>query len=125
MQYLGYQEYLAIGGICDMTAFERNMARVSGIVDNATHCRIKTKEEVPGQVKALCRDLVEYLARNKTTDVAVSSRSQSVGAVSESESYVVKSKEELQSDIDEMIFDYLGSVTDYNGTPLLYRGAMR
>lgn len=125
MQYLTYEEYTKIGGVCDLTAFNRNIDRACGVIDNATHNRIECMANVPKQAKALCRDLVEYLARNITTDAVVSSRSQSAGTVSESESYVIKSKDELQSDIDEMIVDYLGSVTDDNGTPLLYRGAMR
>lgn len=125
MIYLTYEEYSNMGGVCDLTAFNRNIDRVCGIVDNATHNRIERMSDVPKQAKTLCRDLIEYLARNMTTDAVISSRSQSAGAVSESESYVIKSKDELQSDIDGMIVDYLGSVADDNGTPLLYRGAMR
>lgn len=124
MIYLTYEEYSNMGGICDLTAFNRNINRVCGIIDNATHNRISAMEEVPMQVKALCRDLIEYLAKHLTTDITVSSRSQSAGAVSESESYVIKSKEELQADIDGIIIDYLLNVIDDNGTPLLYRGAM-
>ena len=124
MQYLDYQEYVSIGGICDATAFARFSDRAFGIVDNATHNRIEGMADVPQRAKALCMDLVEYLARYSTSDIIVSSRSQSAGGVSESESYVTKTDTELQSDIDNMIADYLMSETDDNGTPLLYRGAM-
>ena len=122
MIYLTYQEYLNIGGICDLTAFNRFSDRAFSIIDNATHNRIECMEEVPQRAKALCRDLVEYLARNDTTEIAVTSRSQSAGGVSESESYVTKTEVELQADIDNMIADYLLAETDDNGTPLLYRG---
>lgn len=125
MQYIEYQEYLGIGGICDATAFNRNIDRACGIIDNATHNRIECMAEVPQRVKALCRDLVEYLARYSTSDMVVSSRSQSAGGVSESESYVTKTEVELQADIDNMIVDYLMAETDDNGTPLLYRGCSR
>ena len=125
MIYLTYEEYSNIGGICDLTAFNRNIDRTCGIIDNATHNRIECMAEVPQRAKALCMDLVEYLARYSTSDMVVSSRSQSAGGVSESESYVTKTDVELQADIDNMIADYLMAETDDNGTPLLYRGCSR
>lgn len=125
MQYLDYQEYVSIGGICDATAFNRNIDRACGIIDNATHNRIEYMAEVPQRAKALCRDLVEYLARNDTTEIAVTSRSQSAGGVSESESYATKTADDVHGDIQNMIYDYLMAETDDNGTPLLYRGCSR
>ena len=126
MTYLTYEEYSnSLGGALDLTAFSRNIDRACGIIDNATHNRIECMAEVPQRAKALCRDLVEYLARYSTSDMVVSSRSQSAGGVSESESYVTKTEVELQADIDNMITDYLLAETDDNGTPLLYRGCSR
>lgn len=125
MTYLTYEEYSNMGGVLDLTAFNRNIDRACGIIDNATHKRIECMKEVPQRAKALCRDLVEYLARYSTSDMVVSSRSQSAGGVSESESYATKTDTELQADIDNMIADYLLNVTDDNGTPLLYRGCSR
>ena len=125
MIYLTYEEYINIGGICDLTAFNRNIDRACGIIDNATHNRIECMAEVPQRAKALCRDLVEYLARNDTTAIAVTSRSQSAGGVSESESYATKTADDVYSDIQNMIYDYLLNVADDNGTPLLYRGCSR
>lgn len=125
MRYIEYQEYLEIGGLCDTAAFNRNIDRACGIIDNATHNRIECMAEIPQRAKALCRDLVEYLVRYSTSDMVVSSRSQSAGGVSESESYVTKTDVELQADIDNMIADYLMAETDDNGTPLLYRGCIR
>ena len=124
MIYLTYEEYSNIGGICDLTAFNRNIDRACGIIDNATHNRIECMADVPQRAKALCRDLVEYLARNDTTEIAVTSRSQSAGGVSESESYATKTSEDVCGDIQNMIYDYLLNVTDDKGVPLLYRGAM-
>ena len=125
MIYLTYQEYLNIGGICDLTAFNRFSDRAFSIIDDATHNRIECMEEVPQRAKALCRDLVEYLARNDTTEIAVTSRSQSAGGVSESESYATKTADDVYGDIQNMIYDYLLNVADDNGTPLLYRGCSR
>lgn len=122
MTYLTYEEYSNMGGVLDLTAFNRNIDRACGIIDNATHNRIECMAETPQRAKALCRDLVEYLARYSTNDMVVSSRSQSAGGVSESESYVTKTDVELRVDIDNMIADYLMVETDDNGTPLLYRG---
>ena len=124
MIYLTYEEYLNIGGICDLTAFNRNIDRACGIIDNATHNRIEYMAEVPQMAKALCRDLVEYIARNDTTEISVTSRSQSAGGVSESESYATKTADDVYGDIQNMIYDYLLNVTDDKGVPLLYRGAM-
>lgn len=122
MQYLTYTEYTAKGGTLDSTAFNRNIDRACSIIDNATYKRVEAMANVPEQVKALCRDLVEFFIRNSETEPAVSGRSQSAGNVSQSESYKVKTKEEQNKDIDNMICDYLLSVEDDNGTPLLYRG---
>ena len=125
MIYLTYDEYTEIGGTLDLTAFNRNIDRACGIIDNATHNRIEGMAEVPQRAKALCRDLVEYLARYSTSDMVVSSRSQSAGGVSESESYATKTADDVYGDIQNMIYDYLLNVTDDSGTPLLYRGCLR
>ena len=125
MIYLTYDEYTEIGGTLDLTAFNRNIDRACGIIDNATHNRIEGMAEVPQRAKALCRDLVEYLARNNTNEIAVTSRSQSAGGVSESESYATKTADDVYGDIQNMIYDYLLNITDDNGTPLLYRGCSR
>lgn len=125
MRYIEYQEYLEIGGLCDTTAFNRNIDRVCGIIDNATHNRIERMAEVPQKAKSLCRDLVEYFANDFGSSKQVSSHSQSAGGVSESESFVIRSIEERAGEIDDMVKDYLLNEVDDNGTPLLYRGCSR
>ena len=54
----------------------------------------------------------------------ITRKSQSAGGVSESESYTVKTKEDFAQDIDSLVCDYLLSVRDDKGTPLLYRGCV-
>lgn len=127
MIYLTYEEYSKdLGGVLDLTAFDRNIDRACGVIGNATHNRVDHMADVPRQVKTLCRDLVEYLATNgNVNEKDVASWSESQGPVSESVSYVTKSKEEMQTDIDGLVYDYLASVTDDCGTPLLYRGCSR
>ena len=125
MTYLTYEEYSNIGGICDLTAFNRSIDRACGIIDNATHNRIEYMAEVPRQAKALCRDLVEYLANGFGSSKQISNHSQSAGGVSESESFVIRSIEERAGEIDDMVKDFLLNEVDDNGTPLLYRGCSR
>ena len=124
MTYLTYEEYSNMGGVLDLTAFNRNIDRACGIIDNETHNRIECMAEVPQRAKALCRDLVEYLVENNGIKV-LTSKSQSAGGVSESESYLTKTADDVYSDIQNMIYDYLLNVTDDKGTPLLYRGCSR
>ena len=125
MIYLTYDEYVGIGGTLDLTAFNRNIVRASGMIDNATVCRIEKMSNVPENAKNLCRDLVEYLANDFGSSKQVSNHSQSAGGVSESESFVIRSTEERAGEIGDMVKDYLLNEVDDNGTPLLYRGAMR
>lgn len=123
MQYLTYEEYFSqLGGKLDQTAFNRNIDRANAIIDKATFNRIEPMRGVPKQAKALCRDLVEYFADNFGSSRQISNHSQSAGNVSESESFVIRSADERAGEINDMIMDYLGSLTDSNGTPLLYRG---
>lgn len=122
MRYIEYEEYTELGGMCDLTAFNRNIGRACAIIDNATKKRVEQMTDIPSMVKSCCRDLVDYLSNNTVTDKALSSKSQSAGGVSESESYTQKTADEYANDIDGILCDYLLSVTDDNGTPILYRG---
>ena len=84
MLYLTYDEYIEIGGTLDDTAFNRNIDRACAMVDIRTHSRLEEFEEIPRTVKVVCADLLDYISNN-TVDKSVTSRSQSAGAVSESE----------------------------------------
>lgn len=125
MVYLTYEEYITIGGTLDLTAFNRNIDRACGIIDNATQNRIKGMRTLPDKVKSLCRDILEYFASDFGSSKQVSNHSQSAGGVSESESFVIRSIEERAGEIDDMVKDYLLNEVDDHGTPLLYRGCMR
>ena len=125
MQYLTYEEYQEIGGTLDLTAFNRNIDRACGFIDLHTQSRLQSVLEVSRMVKACVRDLVEYLANNMSSGKAVTSKSQSAGGVSESESYATKTSEDINSEMLNIVYDYLATEKDDYGTPLLYRGAMR
>lgn len=120
--YLTYEEYAAMGGTLKASAFLRAVPRACAMVDNATQKRCAKMREIPDEVKYLVRDIVEYISEAWGTPKQVSSESQTQGGTSESVSYSVLSIEERKSYIDNLIFDYLHTVTNDNGTPLLYRG---
>lgn len=126
MIYITYDEYVSeFGGTLDSTAFNRTIDRACSLIDTETRNRVAYMKEMPRQVKACCRDLTEYLHSNPTLSKSVSSKSQSAGGVSESESYSEKTADDIYGDIQNILYDYLSCVCDDNGTPLLYRGAMR
>ena len=124
MQYITYDEYVEIGGTLDLTAFNRKITRVCGIIENATYGRIEPLRGIPTQVKELCRDLVELLAEYEEPEGTVQSRSQSAGGVSESVSFANVTNDDIRCRIDNMITDYLSCVKTKNGVSLLYKGAM-
>ena len=125
MQYLTYDEYQEIGGTLDLTAFNRNIDRACAFIDASTQNRLQSVLEVSTKVKACVRDLVEYLANNVSSGKAVTSKSQSAGGVSESESYATKTLDEINAEMLCIVYDYLATEKDDCGTPLMYRGAMR
>lgn len=125
MQYLTYEEYQEIGGTLDLTAFDRNIDRACAFIDASTQNRLQSVLEVSTKAKACVRDLVEYLATNVLNGKTVTSKSQSAGGVSESESYTTKTTDEINAEMLCVVYDYLISEKDDCGTPLMYRGAMR
>ena len=123
MQYLTYEEYTEIGGTLDLTAFNRNIDRACTMIDIRTQSRLESFEAVPQIVKIVCADLVGYIANNTVEKPFMTSRSQSAGGVSESESYAVKTADDFANDLDR-IFEPLATVKTTNGISILYRGAM-
>ena len=123
MTYLTYEEYIEIGGTLDLTAFQRNIERACTMIDLRTQSRLEAFESIPQIVKIVCADLVGYIATNTVEKPIVSSKSQSAGGVSESESYSVKTADDYLADL-ERIFEPLGVVKTANGIRIDYRGAM-
>lgn len=123
MQYLSYEEYSSLGGELSLTAFSRNVDRACAMIDNRTQSRLECFEEIPQIVKVVCADLVDYIANNSVDKAIVTSKSQSAGGVSESESYATKTAEDYSEDLDR-IFEPLAVVKTKNGISILYKGAM-
>ena len=123
MQYLTYEEYKQIGGTLDSTAFDRNIDRACAMIDLRTQSRLECFYEIPQIVKVVCADLIEYISTNSVEKPFVTSKSQSAGGVSESESYAVKTADDFANDLDRII-EPLATVKTANGISILYRGAM-
>ena len=123
MQYLTYDEYISMGGELNETAFKRNIDRACAMIDNRTQSRLECFEKIPKIVKVVCADLVDYIANNSVNKAVVTSKSQSAGGVSESESYATKTADDYSAGLDK-IFEPLGIVKTKNGISILYRGAM-
>lgn len=123
MQYIEYQEYLELGGVCDATAFNHNIDRACAMIDIRTQSRLECFEEIPQIVKIVCADLINYIATNTVEKPFVTSKTQSAGGVSESESYATKTAEDYANDLDR-IFEPLAVVKTKNGISILYKGAM-
>ena len=123
MIYLTYEEYSEVGGILDLSAFNRNIDRACAMIDNRTQSRLECFEEIPQIVKVVCADLVDYISTNTVDKAIVTSKSQSAGGVSESESYATKTADDYSADLDR-IFEPLAVVKTKNGVSILYRGAM-
>ena len=123
MTYLTYEEYSNMGGVLDLTAFNRNIDRACAMIDIRTQLRLETFEEIPQIVKVVCRDLVDYISTNSVEKPIVTSKSESQGPISESISYATKTAEDYSADLDR-IFEPLGLVKTKNGIQIDYRVAM-
>ena len=123
MTYLTYEEYSNMGGVLDLTAFNRNIDRACAMIDNRTQSRLECFEDIPRIVKVVCRDLVDYISVNSVEKPIVTSKSESQGPISESISYATKTAEDYSADLDR-IFEPLGLVKTKNGIQIDYRGAM-
>ena len=123
MIYLTYDDYKTMGGTLDLTAFKRNIDRACAMIDIRTQSRLEAFDSIPQIVKMVCADLVEYIATNTVEKPIVTSKSQSAGGVSESESYAVKTADDFANDLDRII-EPLALVKTKNGISILYRGAM-
>ena len=123
MIYLTFEEYSEMGGVLlDETAFNRNIDRACAMIDNRTQSRLECFKEIPQIVKVVCADLIDYISTNKV-EKTVTSKSQSAGGVSESESYATKTAEDYSADLDG-IFEPLAVVKTENGISITYRGAI-
>lgn len=129
MNYLIYEEYASMGGVLDVTAFNRNIDRASLMIDVRTQGRLQREtlfdsyEDALKVTKLVCRDLLDYISVHSVEKKVVTSRSESAGPVSESESYATKTAEDYAADIDR-ILEPLHLVKTKNFICVDYAGAM-
>lgn len=122
--YLDYGEYTAMGGsldASDFARFERRAAyEINAQAAGRTGTRIARLEELPQAVKDCVFDLVQFLSVNADNgNKTVTTETQSSGGVSESYSYNVLDKDQIQAETESIIYNIFfgGGIGD-----LLYRG---
>lgn len=123
-RYLTFGRYEELGGLLAEDAFNRVIDLASASIDKATFGRI-SQDDISDRALCCARDLCDLYGARKATGRELSSKSQSAGGVSESESYTVKTDDEFSALVDTVIVEYLSTETATTGTPLLYKGAMR
>ena len=74
MTYLTYEEYSNMGGVLDLTAFNRNIDRACAMIDNRTQSRLECFEDIPRIVKVVCRDLVDYISVNSVESLLLQAK---------------------------------------------------
>lgn len=121
--YLTFEEYRAMGGTLDETAFLNAERRARYLINSQaagqTGSRIAKLSNLPEAVKDCTLGLITFMSANSANEKQVSSESQSQGGASESRSYVTRSDDDITAECENIIFDYLfgGGMGE-----LLYRG---
>lgn len=124
--YLNYQTYKDMGGTLDNSAFTALDRKAEYLINaqagGKTGERIGKLTELPQAVIDCTFDLITHLSANSFDGSIVASESQSLGGQSESYSYSVLSKEQADSEAEDIIFTYLYPVK-IDGVSILHRGA--
>lgn len=123
--YLNYQTYQNMGGTLDNSAFTALDRKAEYLINSQaggkTGERIGKLTELPQAVIDCTFDLITHLSANAFDGSTVASESQSLGGQSESYSYSVLSKEQADSEVEDIIFTYLYPVK-IDGVSILHRG---
>lgn len=122
--YLDYEEYTAMGGNLGNSAFTQWESKAEYEINaqsaGKTGMRISKLPELPQAVKDCTFDLIQFLSVNADSgNKTVTSESQSSGGVSESYSYNVLDKDQIQAECESIIYNtFFGGGIGH----LLYRG---
>lgn len=121
--YLTYNEYLAMGGTLDESAFVPYERKARYLINSQagghTGVRIDKLSQLPNAIKDCVYDLISVISIHSPHDKQLSGESQSQGGTSESYSYVVKTDAEVSEQCGRVIEQYFyGGGLGY----LLYRG---
>lgn len=124
--YLDYQTYKNMGGTLDNSAFIAIDRKAEYLINSQaggkTGDRIGKLTELPQEVIDCTYDLIQHLSANAFDGSSIASESQSLGGQSESYSYSLLSKEQADSETENIIFTYLYPVK-IDGVSILHRGA--
>ena len=114
-----------MGGTLDNSAFTALDRKAEYLINSQaggkTGERIGKLTEIPQAVIDCTFDLIQHLSANAFDGSTVASESQSLGGQSESYSYSVLSKEQADSEAEDIIFTYLYPVK-IDGVSILHRG---
>lgn len=124
--YLTYDEFKTMGGTLDETAFKIFNRRAEYLINaqgnGRTGDRIGKLTELPQAVKDCTFELINHLNDNAFDGSNIQSESQSLGAQSESFTYSKLSKDESDTEVSGIIFNFLYNVK-IDGVSILYLGA--
>ena len=118
--YLTYDEYQKLGGTLTEPTFNRYELRAEKLIDARTFDRIKTEDPVRDCVKALVYELVTQLQQSGIMEDTAQVSSYSNDGVNVT--YASRTRTEVDSDMRELIEEYLYGETDARGCPLLALG---
>ena len=120
--YLTYDEYIAMGGTLESTAFTAAARKAEYYINSQSAGRTGQRLSVLVCVPQAVKDCVFALIQldDEVSKSQIASESQSQGGVSESCSYVTKTEDELSAERQDIINScfYGGGIGN-----LLYRGA--
>lgn len=123
-QYLTYEEYVALGGTMDQSAYPMEEFKARKHIDYLTDSRVQAMLEVPQAVKMAMMTLIQLEGKigvsAQVSNPIVSSfntdgYSESYGSVADQ---ITAARNSAMKTVRDMLF----GVNDDRGVPLLYRG---
>jgi len=116
-QYLTFKEYEGLGGTLSVSAFNLLEYRSRMKIDEESQGRLKVLTEQKQEVKLCVYDLISKLKKYAESTIS----KESVDGYSID--YNVKTIEEQEYELSDIVFNYLINSRLDDGTPYLYRGA--
>jgi hypothetical protein len=121
-QYLTYQEFKGLGGALELTPFNILEFEARRRIDEITHNRMVSGENIPDQVKMCEFTIINKVLKAYEEEISRGKSSESVGSYSVSyNSDIKKIIEDKRAEIQDLILTDLYGVV-YNGEHVLYCG---
>lgn len=120
--YLTYEEYRAMGGGADESAFARLCAAACGRIDRLTHGRIRQLPAVPQEVKLAAFELIRRAQADESGDARMAAFANDGMSVT----YAQDGAREREAALNAAVTDLLEPLRAADGrTRLLYAGVGR